>query len=138
MSGALTGKVALVTGGRGGIGRAVCKRFAAEGARVFAADLSEGGSVAGAVGTSDKFLQLDVTQEPSVQRAFETIDAQHKQLDIVVNAAGIEIEKTIENTSLEEWNRIFAVNVTGMFLVSKYALPLLRKSDGASVVNFGS
>jgi len=56
----------------------------------------------------------------------------------VVNAAGIEIEKTIENTSLEEWNRIFAVNVTGMFLVSKYALPLLRKSDGASVINFGS
>ena len=138
MSGALTGKVALVTGGRGGIGRAVCKRFAAEGARVFAADLSEGGSVAGAVGTSGKFLQLDVTQEPSVQRAFEAIDAQHKQLDIVVNAAGIEIEKTIENTSLEEWNRIFAVNVTGMFLVSKYALPLLRKSDGASVINFGS
>jgi meso-butanediol dehydrogenase/(S,S)-butanediol dehydrogenase/diacetyl reductase len=55
-----------------------------------------------------------------------------------VNAAGIEIEKTIEDTSLEEWRRSFAVNVDGMFLTSKYALPLLRKSDGASVINFGS
>ena len=52
-----------------------------------------------------------------------------------MNAAGIEIEKTIEDTSLDEWNRIFRVNVTGMFLVSKYALPLLRKSERASVVN---
>ena len=56
----------------------------------------------------------------------------------MVNAAGIEIEKTIEETSLEDWNRIFAVNVTGIFLTCKYALPLLRQSSGASIINFGS
>jgi len=66
------------------------------------------------------------------------IDQHWGGLDILVNAAGIEIEKTIEDTTLEEWRRSFAVNVDGMFLTSKYALPLLRKSDGASVINFGS
>src|SRR4051794_36689372 len=66
------------------------------------------------------------------------IERECGKLDILVNAAGIEIEKTIEQTSLAEWNRIFAINVTGTFLASKYALPLLRKSDNASIVNFGS
>jgi NAD(P)-dependent dehydrogenase (short-subunit alcohol dehydrogenase family) len=66
------------------------------------------------------------------------IDKQHGQLDILVNAAGIEIEQTIEETSLEDWNRIFAVNVTGTFLTSKHALPLMRKSGGGSIINFGS
>jgi len=66
------------------------------------------------------------------------VGSQFGRLDILVNAAGIEMEKTIEHTSLADWNRIFAVNVTGMFLTSKYALPLLRKSSSASIINFGS
>ena len=70
------------------------------------------------------------------------IAAQVGKLDILVNAAGIEIEKTIEDTSLDEWNRSFAVNVTGTFLTSKHALPLLRKATEngttASLINFGS
>ena len=136
----LDGKTALVTGGRGGIGRAICERFAREGARVFAADLSAGGSLQDG-GTASGVLQLDVTSEESVIAAFDHVAAQAGCLDILVNAAGIEIEKTIEETSLDEWNSIFAVNVTGTFLVSKHALPLLRKSKaagGASVINFGS
>ena len=136
----LQGKTALVTGGRGGIGRAICERFAREGARVFAADLSAGGSLQDGDAAQD-FLQLDVTSEASVIAAFDHVTAEVGCLDILVNAAGIEIEKTIEQTSLEEWNNIFAVNVTGTFLVSKYALPLLRNSKaagGASVINFGS
>ena len=137
----LAGKTALVTGGRGGIGRAICARFAREGARVFAADLTAAGSLAEDQ-HADDFIQLDVTSEDSVRAAFDHVAATADgRLDILVNAAGIEIEKTIEETSLEEWNRIFAVNVTGTFLVSKYALPLLRRSQasgGASVINFGS
>ena len=136
----LQGKTALVTGGRGGIGRAICERFAREGARVFAADLSAGGSLQDG-DAAQNFQQLDVTSEASVIAAFDHVTAEVGCLDILVNAAGIEIEKTIEQTSLEEWNNIFAVNVTGTFLVSKYALPLLRNSKaagGASVINFGS
>ena len=136
----LKGKTALVTGGRGGIGRAICARFLREGARVFAADLSAGGSLQDG-DTAEDFLQIDVTSEASVTAAFEHVAAEAGCLDILVNAAGIEIEKTIEETSLDEWNNIFAVNVTGTFLVSKHALPLLRRSNaagGASVINFGS
>ena len=136
----LKGKMALVTGGRGGIGRAICARFLREGARVFAADLSAGGSLQDG-DTAEDFLQIDVTSEASVIAAFEHVAAEAGCLDILVNAAGIEIEKTIEETSLDEWNNIFGVNVTGTFLVSKHALPLLRRSNaagGASVINFGS
>ena len=136
----LADKIAVVTGGRGGIGRAICQRFEKEGATVYAADLSAGGSLA-ADDAPGHFLSLDVTSEDSVRAAMDTVASQHGRLDVLVNAAGIEIEETIENTSLEQWNRIFAVNVTGTFLVSKYALPLLRQSTasgGASVVNFGS
>ena len=130
----LQGKTAFVTGGCGGIGAAICARFAAEGARVVAADIQPGETSPPGV----EFRQYDVTSEDIVASTFSALERQWPQLDILVNAAGIEIEKTIENTTLEEWNRVFAINVTGMFLTSKYALPLLRKSGGASVINFGS
>ena len=134
MSSMLEGKTAFVTGGTGGIGSAICARFAREGALVIAADLSQQGELPDQV----EFAAYDVTDETICQNTFATLAERWDKLDILINAAGIEIEKTIEETTLEEWNRIFAINVTGMFLTSKYALPLLRKSDGASVINFGS
>jgi meso-butanediol dehydrogenase/(S,S)-butanediol dehydrogenase/diacetyl reductase len=134
MSKQLEGKTAFVTGGNGGIGAAICARFAAEGAQVIAADIHPPVTVLAGV----DFREYDVTSESIVTSTFGDLEQQWPQLDILVNAAGIEIEKTIEDTTLEEWNRIFAINVTGMFLTSKYALPLLRKSAGASVINFGS
>ncbi len=139
MTGRLAGKVAVVTGGRGGIGRAICDRFSREGATVFAADLSAGGSMDDVDDSpAGTFIKLDVTSENSVQDAMAVIEKADGRLDVLVNAAGIEIEKTIEETSLEDWNRIFAINVTGTFLTSKHSLPLLRKSTGASIINFGS
>ncbi len=146
IGGILGGKVALVTGGRGGIGRAICQRFVREGATVYAADLSAVGSLSeqanettSAEGT---YITLDVTSESSVVESMAQIDAECGQLNILVNAAGIELEKTIEHTSLDEWNHSFAVNVTGTFLASKYALPLMRKAaaadQSASLINFGS
>ncbi len=131
----LKGKTAVVTGGEGGIGRAICERFTKEGAQVVSADLKQGG---GDIEKGIQFVKVDVTQEADVTKLYKDLEQQWGALDILVNAAGIEIEKTIEDTSLEEWNRIFAINVTGLFLTSKYALPLLRKSKGASVINFGS
>ncbi len=134
MSAMLAGKTAFVTGGSGGIGRAICARFAREGAAVIAADLDPRGETADDV----EFLRYDVTDENGCQETFAALAARWDRLDILVNAAGIEIEKTIEETSLDDWNRIFAINVTGTFLTSKFALPLLRKSSAASVINFGS
>ena len=134
MSQILKGKTALVTGGEGGIGRAICSRFAREGAQVVSADLIQRMTPNERI----RFVEFDVTREDHAVSQFESLSKQWDQLDILVNAAGIEIEKTIEETSLEEWNRIFAINVTGTFLTSKYALPMLRQSGTASVINFGS
>ncbi len=131
---ALDGRVALVTGGRGGIGRAICERFAREGAHVLAGDIvppDEGDA-------SIEHIDLDVSDESSVREAAGRITADHGRLHVLVNAAGIEIEKSIEHTTLEEWNRIFAINVTGTFLASRCCLALLRAAGGASIVNFGS
>lgn len=143
MSHRLDNKIALVTGGCGGIGRAIVSRFAAEGAQVYAADKSESGSFAHAGKQQGVFLAMDVTDEAAVKDAIAHIHRQHERLDILVNAAGIEIEKTIEETSLAEWNHIFAINVAGTFLTAKYALPLMRaaaqqNSAGAAIINFGS
>lgn len=132
--GMLQGKTAFVTGGAGGIGTAICTRFVREGATVIAADISENS----ATPDTGTYLHYDVTDEVAIQTTFAKLATDWGKLDILVNAAGIEIEKTIEETTLAEWNRIFAINVTGTFLTSKYALPLLRQSTAASVINFGS
>jgi len=127
----LSGRTALVVGGNGGIGRAVVERLGREGAQVYTGDLT-------ARPQDERFIRLDVTDESSVRAAMDLLDSRHDRLDILVNAAGIELEKTIEETTLQEWNTSIAVNATGTFLVSKYALPLLRRSGSASIVNVGS
>ncbi len=131
----LSGRIAVVTGGCGGIGTAVCARLAHEGAQVYAADLRGGDTI-----KADEviFHEHDVSSEESAKFLMAEVERQHGRLDILVNAAGIEIEQTIEETSLEDWNRIFAVNVTGTFLTSKHALPLMRKAGSGSIINFGS
>ncbi len=131
----LKDKVAVVTGGCGGIGEAICNRFANEGAQVYAADIKETQSKQHA---NVQFHKYDVTSETSAESLAKRINHDHGKLDILVNAAGIEFEKNIEDTSLDEWNRMFAINVTGTFLTSKNALPLMRKSGGGSIINFGS
>jgi NAD(P)-dependent dehydrogenase (short-subunit alcohol dehydrogenase family) len=133
----LAGRTALVVGGNGGIGRAVVERFVREGATVYAADLPATTAPGAA-----RFLPLDVAFEAEVVAAMDTIRKESGLLHVLVNAAGIEIEKTIEDTTLEEWERSFAVNVTGTFLTCKHALPLLRvagrEAETVSVINFGS
>lgn len=130
----LAGRVAVVTGGGGGIGRAICARFQAEGAVVYATDVAAQPFAEQGIHT----IHHDVTAEAEAAAVMEQIRAAHGKLNIVVNAAGIEVEKTIEDTSVEEWNRSFAVNVTGTFLTCKHALPLLRAAGGGSIINFGS
>ena len=133
--GYLAGKVAVVTGGCGGIGTAVCARFAAEGAAVYATGVAE---PSGDLAPGVTFHRQDVTREECAVELMARVEREHGRLHVLVNAAGIEIEKTVEHTSLEEWNRIFAINVTGTFLTSKHALALMRKAGGGSIINFGS
>ena len=130
----LQGRIALVTGGCGGIGRAICQRFHAEGAVVYAADVAS-------FDFPEPNIHVryqDVGAESDAKAVMAQVEKDHGRLDILVNAAGIEIEKTIEDTTLEEWNHSFSVNVNGTFLTSKYALPLMRKAGAGSIINFGS
>lgn len=141
MSGRLHGKVALVTGGASGIGRAVCLRFAAEGARVFVADIDEGGArgVADTIGGTAAAHCLDVTSEPAWEAAVEAVIAWGGRLDIVSNIAGIGRGGTIEETSLDDWNAMVAVNLTGTMLGCKHGVRGIVASGGAgAIINMSS
>mgnify|MGYP001377460473 FL=1 len=130
----LKGRIAVVTGGCGGIGKAVCQRFHAEGAVVYATDVASFDFSESNI----HVLHHDVGSEEDAKAVMARVAAEHGRLDVLVNAAGIEIEKTIEETTLDEWNRSFSVNVNGTFLTSKHALPLMRKAGAGSIINFGS
>ena len=130
----LKDRIALVTGGCGGIGRAICQRFHAEGAVVYATDVASFDFP----DPNIHVLHQDVGAEDDARAVMAQVEEDHGRLDILVNAAGIEIEKTIEDTTLAEWNRSFSINVNGTFLTSKYALPLMRKAGAGSIINFGS
>lgn len=132
----LDGRRALVTGGASGIGECTVRALAAAGASVIVADLRLGAAQALAteVGNGASALRIDVSDPDSVRQGFENIGA----LDILVNNAGVGHVGTIEETELEDWRRLFAVNADGVFLVTKQALKLLLASDHGSVVNMGS
>ena len=130
----LDGKIALVTGGASGIGAAIVHRFAESGAEVLIVDLDEGKAkqLAGAVPFA-RALRCDITVQAEVAALFDNI----RDLDILVNCAGIGMVGSVEETELAEMQRLFRVNVEGAFLVTKAALPLLKKVRG-SVLNIGS
>ncbi len=135
----LSNRVALITGGNSGIGLATAKLFAEEGARVvlFARDQAKGETEAKAI-TNAKFVQGDVTKAEDCRRAVEESIHQFGRLDILVNCAGIIYRnRTVEQTTEEEWDATFDVNVKGTYLMCRYALPILRERKGC-VVNLSS
>jgi NAD(P)-dependent dehydrogenase (short-subunit alcohol dehydrogenase family) len=130
----LDGKRALVTGGASGIGEAICRVFSQAGASVLITDInkSQADALAAELGNAEAIV-CDITDESSVKAAFQELD----QLDIVVNNAGIGLVGDIEETELPDFQRLFRVNVEGTFLVTKFAVPLLKASRG-SLINIGS
>lgn len=139
----LAGQNAIVTGGGSGIGKAIAQRFSVEGANVAILDLNESGlnSVASEVGMSGgralKY-KCDVTNAKEVQMVFSDISNSFGGIDILVNSAGIEIVAEVEEMDEADWDRQIDVNLKSMFLCSKYAVPLMRKKSGGSVVNISS
>ncbi|HEY5728699.1 MAG TPA: glucose 1-dehydrogenase [Anaerolineales bacterium] len=135
----LSNRVALITGGNRGIGLATAQLFAQEGAKVmlFARDQAKGEMEAGSI-SGAKFIQGDVTNAEDCQRAVEESIREFGGLDILVNCAGIIFRnRTVEQTTEDEWGATFDVNVKGTFLMCKYAMPALRERKGC-VVNLSS
>ena len=141
--GRLDGKVALISGGARGQGEVEAKLFAQEGAKVVFGDIldEQGKQVEAAIrqaGGEATYVRLDVTREADWQQAVATAVSTYGKLDILVNNAGILRRDSIEETTKELWDTILAVNATGVFLGTKYAIPEMRKAGGGSIVNISS
>jgi NAD(P)-dependent dehydrogenase (short-subunit alcohol dehydrogenase family) len=130
----LDGKTALITGGASGIGEAICRVFSQAGASLIIADIDKKPSEALATELGKaRAVHCDITEENSVRDMMGAVERLH----ILVNNAGIGLVGGVAETSLDDFQRIFRVNVDGTFLVSKYAIPKLVESHGA-MVNIGS
>lgn len=139
----LAGRVVLVTGGGRGLGEALCRSLADAGAAVIAADvrdelarkvaasISEGGGTASAV-------SMDVADSTQVEQALAAIQRDYGRVDAVINNAGIDLTVSVEEMSVEDFQRILTVNLTGPFIVSKLALPLMRAQGGGNIINIVS
>ena len=139
----LENKVALISGAAQGLGAAMARLFAAQGALVCIGDLKTeaGNRTAAAIreaGGRAFFVALDVTSEQSWNEAFAAAVQEGGRLDILVNNAGINIREPIEVMKAENLDAMLAVNVKGPFLGTKYAIPLLRKGGGGSIINISS
>jgi len=130
----LDGRKALVTGGASGIGAATCRALAAAGAAVIIADIDRQAAekLARQLPSASAVI-FDITEEPAVERAFASLPS----LDILINNAGIGLVGNIEETALDDFQRLLRVNVEGLFLMTKHAMPLLLASKGC-IVNIGS
>jgi meso-butanediol dehydrogenase / (S,S)-butanediol dehydrogenase / diacetyl reductase len=139
----LAGKVALVTGAGSGIGQAIALLFAAEGARVGVADFSEAGGNATvsqihAAGGDAEFFRVDVSRSAEVKATVDGVLQRWGQLDILCNNAGIGVAATVVETAEEDWDRTLAVDLKGVFLGCKYAIPPMIAHGGGVIVNTAS
>ena len=139
----LSGRVAVVTGGNGGIGLGMARGMAAAGAAIVVAGRNQqksAGAVADltALGARAVAMEVDVTDEASVDALIGRTAAELGRLDILVNNAGMNIRKPLQDLALDEWRRVLDTNLTSAFLASRAAHPIMKKQGGGKIVNIGS
>jgi len=137
------GKVALVTGGRRGLGKAIAVLLAKEGAKVVITDRKDEGADAvlreiEQAGGEALFVQQDVSKEEDWQHAIAATVEKFGKLDVLVNNAGVGEGKNIEDITLEEWRWVMSINLDGVFLGTKYAIEAMEKTGGGSIINMSS
>jgi len=130
VSGALDGKVAVVTGGASGLGAAIAARFAGEGATVVVADLDRV--------TAHESHVVDVTREADVQAVVDDVGAMHGRLDVLVCSAAVETRASAVECTDDDWQQVLDVNLKGPFLCMKHAIPAMVASGGGSVILMSS
>ena len=139
----LTGKVAFISGGARGMGETEARLFAENGAKVAIGDVleDEGRQVAADISASGGdalFVPLDVTSESDWDRAIAATVERYGRLDVLVNNAGISGRGMVEDTTVEDWERVMDVNAKGVFLGTRYAIPEMQKAGGGSIINISS
>jgi meso-butanediol dehydrogenase / (S,S)-butanediol dehydrogenase / diacetyl reductase len=136
----LANKIAIITGAGSGIGAATAKRFVEEGATVIVADknLPNAEKVAAALGQSARAISCDVSKTDEVQALIEGTAKRHGRLDILVNNAGYGIKGSVVDTSEADWDALMSVNIKGVFLGCKFAIPIMAAQGGGAIVNTAS
>lgn len=139
----VNGKVILVTGSAQGLGAAICKTMAEDGAKVIATDVNESKlekmvkETSGSGGNIKSFA-MNVADEKNVEEVILKIIDEYGHIDAVINNAGIDFTKSIEEISYDEWNKVIQVNLTGPFNVSKAVYPFMKKNGSGHIVNITS
>jgi len=136
----LQDRVAVITGAGSGIGLATARRFAAEGAKVIAVDISAAAGEAAAAETGGEFVACDVSDEEQVRQLFDGVAERHGRVDVAFNNAGISPpdDDSILVTGLDAWERVLKVNTTSVFFCCKYAIPHMRRQGKGSIINTAS
>lgn len=137
----LGGKVALVTGGASGIGKAAARKFVNQKGKVVVADinLEKASELADELGQESIALELDVSQEVSWEKSLDIVMKEFGRVDTLVNCAGVGTSGNFEDLSLDDWNWMLSVNLTGVFLGCKHTISAMRKTTGGgSIINISS
>lgn len=140
----LTDKVALITGGALGIGKATCELLAAEGAKVAITDIrdEDGKKLTAEINNSGgeaKYWNLDVSNEEDVKKVFSEVKTEFGKIDVLVNNAGISgVNKPTHEITEEEWDKLMNINVKGVFFCTKHVIPAMKENGGGSIINLSS
>lgn len=139
----LKDKVAIITGGGSGIGRATCQLFVEEGAKVAVVDVNEAGgketvSLVGQAGGTATFIRADISSEPEIVRMVATVVQTYGTINILVNNAAVFVFRSVEQATVEDWHRVLGTNVIGAALCVKHVVPAMKQAGGGAIVNLGS